>query len=210
VRITKTTTSISLNIIRKALERIPNSIIIIDYGNKETSILLKDDKIKFEIGLIILTKSLLRYNLLTKTILTLGLPIFKIGKENISSLKTTLILLNDNKLYEQIPPVLFDISNQLKIVPKVFDFDPIGDKERDELILHLYSLSKIFTKNITIVRESLNPIRRMAKEQNILQILPLKKEMFEKRYLNFFNTDSELLSYDSYKFNQILIPVIEN
>jgi len=34
--------------------------------------------------------------------------------------------------------------------------------------------------------------------------------MFKKRKIKFFSTDSDLLSYDSHKFNQVLIPVIDD
>jgi hypothetical protein len=56
-----------------------------------------------------------------------------------------------------------------------------------------------------------NPIRKMKQQENILQILPLKRAMFEKRYFfNFFYTNSDLLAFDMNSFNQLLIPVVEN
>jgi hypothetical protein len=180
-----------------------------DYHNLGIQSILKTDKIKFDIGLLVLTQSLLEYEEAIKNIVSFKLPIFKVGRENISSLKSSLVLLNDNKIYEQISPILFDISNQLKITPKILDLDPIGDKNRDNLVSHLGNLSKIFTQNIIVVREKQNPIKRLEKEQNILQILPLRDEMFKKRKFKFFNTNSDLLSYDINKYNQILIPVIE-
>lgn len=159
--------------------------------------------------MVVLTLSLLNYKEAIKNIVLLKLPIFKVGSEQISSLKNALVLLNDKKLYEQISPILFDISSQLKIKPKVFDIDPIGDKNTDELISHLNNLSKIFNQNITIITEKSNPIKRIKKEQDILQILPLNEKMFQKRRFKFLNTNSDLLSFDIEKFNQILIPVIE-
>jgi len=160
--------------------------------------------------MIVLTKSLLNYRDIVSDVIALKIPIFKVGSENISSLKSSLVLLNDNKLYEQISPILFDISNQLKIRPKILDIDPMGDTKRENVISHLNNLSKIFNQNIVVVSEKSNPIKRLSQEQNVLQILPLKAEMFNKRKVKFFSTDSDLLSYDSYKFNQILIPVIDD
>jgi hypothetical protein len=160
--------------------------------------------------MIILTNSLLQYKEAIQNIILLKIPIFKVGRENISSLKNSLILLNDNKLYEQIAPMLFDISIQLKITPKVLDIDPLGDQKRDSLVSHLNNLSKIFSQNIITIKEEINPIKRLNKEHNILQILPLKEEMFKKRIFTFFTTDSDLLSFDNNIFNQILIPVIDD
>ncbi len=210
VKITRPTTVELLNKIKFILVNVSNLVIEMDYHNLGIQSILKTDKVRFDIGLVVLTNSLLNYKEAIQNIVSLKLPIFKVGKENISSLKSSLMLLNDNKLYEQISPMLFDISNQLKITPKVFDLDPIGDTQRDDLISHLNNLAKIFTQNITVVKEKTNPIRRLNKEQNILQILPLKQEMFKKRTIKFFSTDSDLLSFDSNKYNQILIPVIES
>lgn len=209
IKITRPTTTNILNRVKSSVEGIENLVVDMDYHNEGINNILKSDKIKFDIGLIVLTKSLLKYKEAIKNIVLLKLPIFKIGEENISSLKSSLVLLNDNKIYEQISPILFDISTQLKISPKVLDLDPIGDKNRDDLLSHLNNLSKIFNQNITIIREKSNPVRRLEKEQNILQILPLRNEMFKKRRFSFFNTNSDLLSYDLNNFNQILIPVIE-
>ena len=209
VKITRPTTIDILNKINISLENIQNVIMDLDYHNLGIQNILKSDKIKFDIGMIVLTKSLLNFKEAIKNIVSLKIPIFKVGSENISSLKNSLVLLNDNKLYEQISPVLFDISSQLKITPKIFDIDPIGDKSTDELVAHFNNLSKIFSQNIIVVKDHSNPIKKLNEEHSTLQILPLKNEMFEKRRIKFLTTDSDLLSFDIDKFNQILIPVID-
>jgi len=210
VKITRHSTVVVINKIRQLLKNVDNLIVSNDYHSKGMRKILKEDKYKFDMGMIVLTKSLLNHGEIVSDVLALKIPIFKVGSENISSLKSSLILLNDNKLYEQISPILFDISNQLKITPKVFDIDPIGDAKRESLMSHLKNLSKIFNQNISIISEKSNPIKRLSQEQNVLQILPLKEAMFKKRKIKFFSTDSDLLSYDSHKFNQVLIPVIDD
>lgn len=210
VKMTRHSTVPLIRKINALLDGVDNLIISMDYHDKGIRKILIEDKYKFDMGVLVLTKSLLDQKDLATDLLALKIPIFKIGLENISSLKSSLILLNDNKLYEQISPILFDLSSQLKITPKVFNLDPIGDSKRDKLISHLNNLSKIFNQNIVTVSEKANPIKRLSKEQNVLQILPLKASMFKKRRIKFFSTDSDLLSYDSNKFNQILIPVIDD
>ena len=210
VRITRITDVEAMNKIRYLLSGVENMKLDIDYYNKGIHTLLKYDKTKYDIGIITLTISLLNHKEAIRNIIELKLPIFKIGCENISSLKNTLMLLGDNRIYEQLSPALFDISAQLKITPKIFDIDPVGDQNRDQLISHLDNLSKIYNQNITLVQEKdSNPIKRMNKEHDILQILPLKENMFTKRYMKFFTTDSDLLSFDNNKYNQLLLPVIE-
>lgn len=210
LKITRPTKVEVIEKIESLVKNISNVIIDMDYHNIGIQKILKLDKVKYDIGMIVLTKSLLKYNEAIKNIVSLKLPVFKIGFEHISSLKNSLILLNENKIYEQISPVLFDISNQLKIKPKIFDIDPIGDKSRENLISHLNNLSKIFNQNIMIVNEKANPVKRLEKEHNILQILPLEEEMFKKRRVKFLTTNSDHLSFDMSKFNQLLIPVIDD
>jgi len=210
VKITRHTTVEVINKIKTLLDGVENLVVNMDYHSKGLRKILQEDKYKFDMGMIVLTRSLLNYREIVSDVLALKIPIFKVGSENISSLKSSLVLLNDNKLYEQISPILFDISNQLKIRPKILDIDPMGDTKRENVISHLNNLSKIFNQNIVVVSEKSNPIKRLSQEQNVLQILPLKVEMFNKRKVKFFSTDSDLLSYDSYKFNQILIPVIDD
>lgn len=210
VKITRVTTVEMLNTIKFALSHSHNTIVDIDYHNIGIYKVLQDDKNRYDIGMIVLTRSLLRYKDTIKNILSLKIPIFKTGYENISSLKNTLVLLHEDKLYEQISPILFDISNQLKITPKILNIDPIGDKKRENLILHLKNLSKIFNQNIIVIEEEKNPIKRLEKEHNILQILPLRYDMFEKRFMKFFTTNSDLLSFDTNRYNQILIPVVDD
>jgi hypothetical protein len=210
VKMTRHSSVSMVNKITDLFKNVENLTISMDYHNKGIRNNLKEDKYKYDMGMIILTKSLLEHKNVVNDVMTLKIPIFKAGKENISSLKSSLILLNDNKLYEQISPILFDISSQLKITPKVLDIDPMGDLKREDLISHLNNLGKIFNQNVVVVSEKSNPIKRLIKEQDVLQILPLKPEMFKKRRFKFLCTDSDLLSYDSYKFNQILIPVIDD
>jgi uncharacterized protein len=210
IKITRHSNIGMINQIRSLLEEVDNLIIHNDYHNKGIKNILKEDKYKFDIGMIILTQSFISHKGIINYILSCKIPIFKTGSENISSLKNSLVLLNDNSLYEQISPVLFDISSQLKITPKIFNIDPIGDSKRENVISYLDNLSKIFNQKIVVVREKTNPIKRLSKEQNILQILPVKAEMFKKRKIKFLSTDSDLLSFDINKFNQILIPVIDD
>jgi len=210
VKMTRHSTVVVINKIHKLLENVQNLVISMDYHSKGIRKILREDKSKFDMGMLVLTNSLLVHGNIVSDLLSLKIPVFKVGKEKISSLKSSLVLLNDNKLYEQISPILFDISGQLKITPKIFDMDPLGDAKREKLISHLNNLAKIFNQNISVVSEKSNPMKRLHKEKNILQILPLKAEMFQKRMIKFFTTDSDLLSYDSNDFNQILVPVIDD
>ena len=209
VKITRPTTAKIIEEIKSLLLDIEDIILEIDYANSGIKTILKDDKKRLDIGLLVLSQSLLEYKEAIRNIIGLKIPVFKIGFEKLSAVKNTVVVLNDMESYEQISPTVFDISGQLKIKIKVFNMDPVGDTNKNELVPHLENLSKIFNQEIVVVSNSSNPIKELRKEQNILQILPLKEAMFDKRIFNFFSTNSDLLSFDINKYNQILIPVVE-
>lgn len=209
VKVTRPTTVDTMDKIKALLENEKDIILEIDYGNTGINKILKEDKKRFNIGLIVLTQSLLKYKEAIKNIIEFKIPILKIGYERFASIKNIVIVLNDTIKYEQLSPIVFDISGQLKLKIKVFNLDPVGDKNKDELLSHLENLAKIFNQEINTISNHNNPIRELTKEQKILQILPLKKDMFNRRKINFFTTDSDLLSFDLTKYNQILIPTVE-
>ena len=183
----------------------------IDYKNEGFKKILQADAKRFDIGLIILSYELFGFTEAMEELLDLRIPIFKVGFNSISETKETFVLLNDTKSYEQISPLIFDISSQLKTKTKVFDLDPIGDDDKTEILDHFENLSKIFNQRLVIVSKEKNPIRKMKMQKNILQIMPLKKAMFSKRYFfEFFYTNSDLLSFDINTFNQLLIPIVED
>ncbi len=209
VKITRPTTTIIMNEIKDLLEELDDIILEIDYENKGIHTILKDDIKRFDIGLLVLSHSLLEYKEAIVNIINLKIPIFKTGIEKLLNVKHTVIVLNDIDSYEQLSPIVFDVSGQLKLKIKIFNLDPVGDENKDSLLEHLENLSKIFNQDIHIINNGNNPIKELKKEQNILQVLPLKENMFKKRRINFFTINSDLLAFDINTYNQILIPVIE-
>jgi hypothetical protein len=189
-----------------------NSIIeLIDYGNKGFNKIVKEDFRKNNIGMMILTAEMFKNKENIENVLNLKVPILKLGKENLKAVKRTVIVLNDTNSYEQISPIVFDISSQLKIKTKIFDLDPIGEKDnKSSLIDHFENLAKIFNEKIEVITSAQNPIRELKKEKDMLQLLPLKEKMFKKKFLfRFLYTNSDFIAFNSNKYNQLLIPIIE-
>ena len=129
VRITRPTTVQIMDYIKEELKHFPSIILLIDYGNKGFNKITKEDFRKNNIGMIMLTPEMFKNKENIQSVLDLKIPIFKFGKENLKAVKRTVIILNDTNSYEQISPIVFDISSQLKIKTKIFDLDPVGDKE---------------------------------------------------------------------------------
>lgn len=211
VRITRPTTVEIMDFIKSELKYFPTINLIIDYSNKGFAKIIKEDSRKNNIGMIMLTSEMFKNKENTKSVMELKIPVFKFGKEKLKSIKRTVIVLNDTNSYEQISPIVFDISSQLKVKTKIFDLDPIGEKDgKSTLLDHFENLAKIFNEKLEVVTSGENPIRELKKQRNMLQILPLKDEMFKKRFsFKFLYTNSDFIAFDMNKFNQLLIPIVE-
>lgn len=210
VKVTNPSTMQTLDKIKAQFSQDDIYKIDIDYNYAKFEDTIKKDKNQYGLGLLVFSNTLLQYQNIFEGILKLKLPVFKAGHESLDSLKFTLSVLNDNHSYEQIASMLFDISKQLKTKVKLYDMDPLGHEKDSSLMEHFENLGTIFSQEVKIVNNEKNPIKELEKDENILQVLPLKKSMFEKRYFKFATLDTDMLSFDISKHNQILIPIIEN
>jgi len=211
VRITRPTTPSIMNYIKDKFKCVDNIVVRIDYGNRGFYKILKEDFRKYDIGMIILTQEMFKHKESLKNLINLKVPIFKLGKEKVKSIKETVVLLNDTPSYEQISPIVFDVASQIKTKTKIFDLDPVGEiEDKTNLLDHFENLAKIFNERIEIISSSDNPIRELKKQKNMLQILPLKEEMMNKRFSwKFFYTNTDFISFDMNEFNQLLVPIVE-
>ena len=210
IRITRPTNVGLMNIINYSIKDNDDIILQIDYKNTGFENILRDDRKKLDIGMIMLSYEFFEELEAINSLIDMRIPILKLGTEHLQSIKETFVLVNDTNSYEQISPIIFDISSQLKTKTKILDMDPIGEEKKLDLIDHFESLAKIFNQKLEVLSENKNPIRELKKQENILQIMPLKKDMFTKRYFyEFFYTNSDLLAFDITKYNQLLIPVVE-
>ncbi|WP_321312609.1 TrkA C-terminal domain-containing protein [Halarcobacter sp.] len=212
IRITRPTTVSVLEEIKKTFANNDSVELKMDYHNLGMEKLLKSDTRAYDIGMLILTNEMFNNRKKSKHVLDLKLPVFKIG-ENVdgTGVKRSVVLINDVNSYEQISPVVFDVSSQLKTKTKIFNMDPLGEnKDKSNLLDHFENLAKIFNEKIEIVSNDKNPIRELKKHTNILQILPLKQSMLKTRLSwQFLYTNPDLISFDMGNYNQLLIPVIE-
>lgn len=210
IRITRPTNVKLMKTINDAIMGNEAIVLQIDYKNSGFDAILREDRKRLDIGMIMLSYEFFKDISSIDALSEMKIPIMKLGKEMIQSVKETFVLVNDINSYEQISPIIFDVASQMKSKTKIFDMDPIGDEKKLDLIDHFESLAKIFNQKIEVVAQNKNPIRELKKQENILQIMPLKKDMFAKRYFyEFFYTNSDVLAFDIEKYNQLLIPVVE-
>lgn len=209
IKITRPSLVAHIDKIKNMIKDIENVILEFDYHNIGVENIFKSDVKRYDIGIFVVSPTLLQNRFVINQLLTYNKPILKVGIKPITEIKEISIVLNDTKNYEQISPVVFDIASQLLYGIFVINSDPIGDQDRSNLIEHIENLSKIFNQKIKVTSGTNNPIKQLKKKKNTLQILPLKEDMFSKRLWSFLSTNSDLLSYDIDEINQILIPIIE-
>lgn len=211
IRITRPTNIGLLEFIKDSVKDDDTIELKMDYHDLGMEKLIKTDVKTLDIGMLIMTNETLNNRKKVKHILDLRLPIFKLGDELQASIKRTVILLNDINSYEQISPVIFDVASQFKTKTKIFDMDPVGEhKDKTNLLDHFENLSKIFNQKIEVISNDKNPIRELRKQESILQILPLKEGMLRNRFSwKFLYTNPDFLSFDMKKFNQLLVPIVE-
>ncbi len=211
VRITRPTTVGIMNLIKYSFSDNDSIEIKMDYHDLGMIKLLKGDVKTFDIGMLILANEMFKNKKNIKDVLDFKIPIFKLGNDLVGGIKKTVVLINDVNSYEQISPVVFDVSSQLKTKTRIFDMDPIGHNEdKTRLLDHFENLAKIFNQKVEIISDEKNPIRELKKQTNTLQVLPLKEDMFNKRFSwKFLYTNPDLISFDLKKYSQLLIPIIE-
>ncbi|MEJ2372920.1 MAG: potassium transporter TrkA, partial [Sulfurimonas sp.] len=208
---TRPTTVGVINLIRDAFKDDENVVIKMDYHNKGMMRLLKSDIKTYDVGMIVLTNEMFNDRNKVKDLANLRLPIFKLGNDLNQSIKRIVVVLNDVNSYEQISPVVFDVSSQLKTKTRIFDMDPIGEHEdKSNLLDHFENLAKIFNEKVEIITDDKNPVRELKKQENFLQILPFKESMLKRRFSwRFLYTNPDLIFFDMKKYSQLLVPVIE-
>ena len=84
--------------------------------------------------------------------------------KKVEKIQETVVVLDDKKSYEQISPIVFDISSQLKTKTKIYNLDPLGVENKTDILDHFDNLSKIFNQKIHLISDEKNPIR-VLKEQ---------------------------------------------
>lgn len=210
VKITRPSNVQIMNQIKKELLDSPWVILEIDYANLGFKNIITQDVKRYDVGVFLLSYELFKNKKEIKEIINLKIPILKLGLKKVEKIQETVVVLDDKKSYEQISPIVFDISSQLKTKTKIYNLDPLGVEDRTDLLDHFDNLAKIFSQKTQIVSDEKNPIRVLKEQSNILQIMPLKKSMFKKRYFyEFFYINSDLISFDLNRFNQLLIPIVE-
>jgi len=179
--------------------------IDIDYFKTNASKVMLSDTKKMDIGLIIVENDFFTKNV--KMLFEIRKPIFKIGAWGFSKLKKSVVLNDGSEDVEQESSVIFDLSSQLDLKIKLYNFNPQNLKSEDELSDHFKNLSKLFNKDVDIIESKTNPFIKLRNKRDILQFVPFSKKVENSNIFSIFSTDFEKLYFKLAECYQVFIPV---
>jgi uncharacterized protein len=177
----------------------------IDYYNTKAAKVMKEDLKDSDVGLLIVTKEFFKQY--TRTLYNTRIPVFKVGIWGFSNMKESVVLTSCKEDIEKESSVIFDLSNQLELDIKLYNFNPDGLKERNELVEHFENLSKLFAKEVEIISENKNPLLKLSYRQDVLQFIPFHAKILDSTPLAIFSTDMEKLHFKLANSYQLFIPI---
>lgn len=177
----------------------------IDYYDKSPHSVIKLDMENKDIGLIIATNDFFTENV--GYLYSFRLPVFKVGIWGFSNLQEGVILSNNSEDIEKESAVIFDISSQLDLDVKLYNFDPDNLSAKNSLSEHFENLAKLFGKKVEVLHVKSNPLTQLRNRKDILQFVPFNKKITESNMFSIFSTDMERLYFKLSKSYQLFIPM---
>lgn len=182
-------------------------IIDINYDISNQKAAFFSDIKSYHVGLVIVSNEIFADYNMRSILYEAQLPVLKLTKKELSSVKDASIILGDNRDLEKISSIIFDISERMSLNIELYNYLNEHQDAKEQVIEHYFNLATIFSKNIKIIKESENPIKKLKKKDNFIQLLPFTKKLTTRRLYSIFTTDSELLYHKLEDNHQIFIPV---
>ena len=180
--------------------------IIYDTNNLSTQI--QKDSTKRP-GLIVINNDIFALSKNRATLYKCALPVLKVGTRRLSKVKKSFLIVGESlQKSENIASVMFDISKQLNIALRFYDFDPDSAHQHD-IISHIENVAKVFKAKPEILYSSTqNPITLLNQsDEVVLQFMPFDVGITKNTRFAFFSMDSHRLSLSLEKNPQIFIPL---
>lgn len=187
--------------------RSDNIIVDIEYDDVDKKQALFNDIKFFHVGLVIVCGELFTDHRLRTMLYEAQVPVLKIADQDIASVKDASIILGDNRDLEKISSTIFDVSEQMGLNIELYNYLNEHQEAKEQVIEHYYNLSSIFSKNIKVIKESQNPIKKLRAKEDFIQIVPFTKKITGRKIYSLLSTDSEKLYHRLSKHHQMFIPV---
>lgn len=176
--------------------------VFIDYRQSELNI-TKQSLGEQDIGLIITNSRFFKRK--KKMFWLAQTPILKVGNMGFFTIKSGVIVGNE-EYAERLSSVILDCCKQLELSINFYYFDNSFSQNTDNVIEYFDSLSKLFGKNVNIIKENQNPVLRLRKGDNVLQFVSFSKKTLDSGILSIFSKDIDRLYYILDKNYQLFIP----
>lgn len=187
--------------------RSENVVVDINYdGTNQKESFFNDIK-SYHVGLVIVSNEIFEDHYMRNVLYEAHVPIFKIAKKELSTVKDASIILGDNRDLEKISSTIFDISEQMNFNIELYNYLNEHQEAKEQVIEHYYNLATIFSKSIKVIKESENPIKKLKQKNDFIQILPFTKKLTIRKIFTLLSTDSEKLYHKLDGNHQIFIPI---
>jgi len=180
-------------------------IVEFEYFLDNMSSIVKNDVKKYNAGLILCDKDDFTGDV-KKTLFELKKPVLKFGKKRLFEDSYSTIVATHDLDLEKISYVYFDMSLQLKMMLKLYHYDP-EESEKNEVVEHYVSLSDVYGVKLQVAKESKNFFREFKGLGNFIQFLPFTDEQLSLRLKYFLNPSSNGLFSLLKDNHQIFIPI---
>jgi hypothetical protein len=182
-----------------------NINVLFEFNNKELDDVVKEDIKRYDIGLVLTQNRCFLSNL--TLFYDIKKPIFKVSKNGFFNIRKSVILSGNSSSVENISSVIFDVSSQLNLNITLYEFEGIDEDENKKIVEHFTSLSKLFDKDVNIIKLSKNPILELKKINDYLQFVRFDKKLTQinlvEKFLSTQLEDHFLRLSNAY---QIFIP----
>ncbi len=184
-----------------------NIYIYVVYDNVDMADLIEFDIYEYNIGLVLNSLYTFESNKFSDRLYKLKNLVYLFGNQSIKDVRKSIILMDKDEKMESIASSAFDISEALNTTLCLCDFDPEGDFNGREMIIEYYeTLTHIFNMEINIEKKIANPIREVAKMDNILQIAPFDKDIGKRSIFKLISLKVKDYLLIRKKHPKLLIP----
>ena len=135
-------------------------------------------------------------------------PVLKTGYKRLKEVQKSFLIVDEGlQKGENIASVMFDISKQLNITARFYNFNPVSEYQRT-LLNNIENLAKIFSQQPEITySNSYNPILFLQRSHDVyLQFVPFDSSLTTIRFLTLGSMDPKKLSLGLDTNPQIFIP----
>ena len=189
-------------------EQKENISVYIYYDNTHINELIEYDIQTFNIGILLNSLKTFEAYGLEKQLFYLKKLVYIFGDKSLYNITDCVILMGNESDMESISATSFDLAESFDFNLKLCHFDPESEFEKKKkIIAHYEALSQIFNNDINIIQEIANPIRKLRKMENVLQIVPFTFDIKKQSIFQVFSTQLEhyLLAIEQHP--KILVPI---